>query len=145
MRSGTEVFESILFDLLHELTEARSPFVVGGAGEPLKEALLEFRRPTVLEVTDGFGHRDLLFLGRGGVHDFDGASHDVWSVEIGKKIGELDIFRAIVGGEVLIDLGDDGGLLLVGRRREADEDKGVGAEEIEAGLQVEFAVVELKK
>ena len=96
-------------------------------------------------MANGFGHRDLLFLGRGGVHQFHGAAHDVWSVEIGKKIGELDIFRAIVGGEVLIDLGDDSGLLLVGRRSEADEDKGVGAEEIEAGLQIELAVVELKQ
>ena len=142
---GVEVFDGGVLDLLDEGSEAGSAFVVGGAGEPAEVAFLEVGGPTGFHVAKDHGHRDLLFLGGAFLELSDGPVDDLFGSEVNKEVGEFDVFGAIVGWEVVVDLCDDVLFLFFGRFREPLENQGVGAEEVEAGLEIEGLVIVAEK
>ena len=93
-------------------------------------------------MADVLGERDLLLLGGGLLDLRHGLGDEFLGAEVGEDIRELDVLRHASGGEVGVELGEERGLLRGGGLAEAEEDEGVGAEEVVAALAVERGVVD---
>ena len=60
----TEVCYRVLFDVLHKEAKAGAASIGGGADKPCEVISQQFHAPTDLQMPQGAGVVDLLFLGR---------------------------------------------------------------------------------